>query len=98
MVLGRRHPAIALIQPKLATTENLGLGFFLALQVFALCQNSLVQLCADRIRQFEQLIVSVDLNGLAGSVHRHVAVAAASHVLFQFGAESGRRFCVKIIG
>lgn len=57
-----------------------------------------MQLRADRFRQFEQFIVPIDLDGLAGGIDRHIAMAAAGHVLFQFGAESGRRFCVKIIG
>jgi hypothetical protein len=87
-----------LFQPKLWREKILGLGRFLALQVLALCQYSLVQLRADRLRQFEQLIVSVNLNGLSSSVNRHMAMTAAGHVLFQFGAESGRRFCVKKIG
>jgi hypothetical protein len=57
-----------------------------------------VQLRADRLRQLKQLVISIDLDCLARGIDSHVAMAAASHVLFQFRAESGRRFRVKVIG
>lgn len=86
------------IQARSCDERELRLWRFLAFEVFALAKHRLVQLRADCFRHFEQLVISIDLDGLAGGIDSHMAMAAAGHVLFQFGAEGGRRFCVEEIG
>jgi hypothetical protein len=73
----------------------------IALVVFAaaaLAHDGLVEAVAEGFGEFVNLVIAVDLDGLLGGVHDHVASVAPMEMLVQFGLQVGIDVAVQIIG
>jgi hypothetical protein len=75
------------------------LGIALAvLTAPAFVHDGLVEAVAKGFWQFVNLVVSVDLDGLFGCVHDHVASVAPMEMFVQFGFQVGIEVAVEIVG
>lgn len=66
--------------------------------MFAFVHNGLVEFAAEGVWQFVDLIVAVDLDGLLGGIHDHLAVMAPMKMLFQFYPDLSVRGAVQVVG
>jgi len=57
-----------------------------------------VESIAEVFGEFVQLVISIDLNGLLGGVHDHVAFVAPMKVFVQFHSQVLSEPAIEIIG
>ena len=65
---------------------------------FALGHDSLVEATTEGFRKFENLVITVDLDGLLGGIHDHVAFVAPMKMLVEFFAQTGVSVSIQIVG
>jgi len=64
----------------------------------ALAHDGLVEAVAERFREFIKLVIAVDLDGLLGGVHDHVAFMAPVEMFVQFRLQAFAAGAVQVIG
>jgi len=77
---------------------DLCVGFFTLAAIAAFCHDGLVEAGPKVVRELVNLVIPVDLNGLFGGIHDHVAFMAPMKVLVEFGLQALADPAVKVIG
>jgi hypothetical protein len=72
--------------------------FFVLSGASALVHDGFVKPGTEGIRQFINLVVAVDLNGLLGGIEDHMALAAPMQVLIELGLKAFSYLAVQILG
>jgi len=58
----------------------------------------LVEATTEGFGKFENLVITVDLDGLLGGIHDHVAFMAPMKVFVEFFSQGGVSVSIKIVG
>src|SRR5947209_14165173 len=66
--------------------------------MFTFAQDGFVELGSEGFREFVDLIVAVNLDGLLGGVQHYVAFTAPMQMLFQLFADSHADGAIQVIG
>jgi hypothetical protein len=76
---------------------KLGVSFNV-LATFALCHDGLVEATTEGFWKLENLVITIDLDGLLGGIHDHMAFVTPMKMFVEFFSQAGVSVSIKIIG